>query len=63
MALVQIQRKLLRQERVPRDEDPFFELHLEENQEVVAVKQLSDYDYDRRKTVDRLAWVWVATRC
>ncbi len=64
MTLVQITRRFIDAKRVPRAEEPCFEFHLEEHEQIVGFTavNLTQYAAADRKTDDWRAIAWVATR-
>lgn len=57
-ALVQISKVEGKIDRVPRDETPVVELHVEPNERVISIDlRCREFDHLERKTVD---WRWTA---
>jgi hypothetical protein len=59
--LVQISRKRLEDNRVPRGQEPVFEMDLEDHERIVAIDGHVTLDYESRQTVDHSVRVWVAS--
>lgn len=56
---VQIYRRRLEVERVPRGERPTFETLLAPGEHIIGVDSHWETDLSRRKTVDHVLWVWI----
>lgn len=55
MPHVQITKRQIKANRVPRDQQPVYEIELADNEQIV------DVDHDDRKTIDHTLTVYVAS--
>ena len=62
MSLVQLTKVTLSCERVPRGQNPVFQLDLDDDRRIVSVEYYWSVDQEHRQTVDHFVVVWVEWR-